>query len=33
MELAIEACWLTFFIIVCRIAYSRGVQRYSGFGG
>lgn len=33
MELAIEACWLTFFIIVCRIAYARGVRRYSGFGG
>ena len=33
MELAVEACWLTFFIIVCRIAYARGVRRYSGFGG
>lgn len=33
MELAIEACWLTFFIVVCRIAYARGVRRYSGFGG
>jgi ABC-2 type transport system permease protein len=33
MELAIEACWLTFFIIACRIAYARGVRRYSGFGG
>lgn len=33
MELAVEACWLTFFIIVCRIAYTRGVRRYSGFGG
>lgn len=33
LELAIEACWLTFFIVVCRIAYARGVRRYSGFGG
>jgi ABC-2 type transport system permease protein len=33
LELAIEACWLTFFIVVCRYAYARGVRRYSGFGG
>jgi ABC-2 type transport system permease protein len=33
MEMAIEAAWLAFFIIVCRLAYSRGVKRYSGFGG
>lgn len=33
MELAIEAGWLAFFIIVCRTAYSRGIRRYSGFGG
>ncbi len=33
MEMAIEAAWLTFFIIVCRVAYARGVKRYSGFGG
>ena len=32
-ELALEACWLVFFIALCRIAYSRGVQRYSGYGG
>lgn len=32
-ELAMEACWLLFFIVLCRIAYSRGVKRYSGFGG
>ncbi|MCH8922412.1 MAG: ABC-2 family transporter protein [Planctomycetes bacterium] len=25
--------WLVFFIIVCRVAYARGVKRYSGFGG
>ena len=33
MEMLIEALWLAFFIIVCRVAYSRGVARYSGFGG
>ncbi|MEL6105987.1 MAG: ABC-2 family transporter protein [Planctomycetota bacterium] len=33
MELAIEAAWLTFFIVLCRFAYGRGVKRYSGFGG
>ena len=33
MELAIEACWLIFFIVICRIAYARGVKRYSGYGG
>jgi ABC-2 type transport system permease protein len=33
MEMAIEAAWLVFFIIVCRVAYARGVNRYSGFGG
>ena len=33
VELAIEAGWLVCFIVLCRVAYSRGVQRYSGFGG
>jgi ABC-2 type transport system permease protein len=33
MEMAIEAAWLAFFIIVCRVAYNRGVRRYSGYGG
>ncbi|MCP4887320.1 ABC-2 family transporter protein [Rubripirellula sp.] len=33
LEMAIEALWLAFFIIVCRIAYARGVNRYSGYGG
>lgn len=33
MEMAIEAAWLVFFIIVCRVAYARGVKRYSGYGG
>jgi ABC-2 type transport system permease protein len=31
--LAIEAGWIVFFIVVCRIAYARGVKRYSAFGG
>lgn len=33
MELAIEACWLIFFVAACRLTYARGVRRYSGFGG
>jgi ABC-2 type transport system permease protein len=33
MEMAIEAAWLAFFIIVCRFAFNRGVRRYSGYGG
>ena len=33
MEMAIQAAWLTFFIVVCRFAYARGIRRYSGFGG
>jgi len=33
IELAIEAAWLVFFIIICRVAYGRGIRRYSGFGG
>jgi ABC-2 type transport system permease protein len=32
-ELAIEAAWLIFFIVVCRWLYAAGVRRYSGFGG
>jgi ABC-2 type transport system permease protein len=32
-ELAIEFCWLVFFIVACRLAYARGVKRYSGYGG
>ena len=31
--LAIEAAWVVFFIAACRLAYARGVRRYSGFGG
>jgi ABC-2 type transport system permease protein len=33
IEMAIEAAWLAFFIIACRVAYSSGVKRYSGYGG
>ncbi len=31
--LCIEAGWLVFFIVVTRVAFRRGVKRYSGFGG
>jgi len=30
---AIQAVWVVFFIAVSRVAYSRGVKRYSGYGG
>ena len=33
LEMAVEAAWLVFFIVVCRFAYRRGVKRYSGYGG
>lgn len=33
MEMAAEAAWLAFFIVVCRYAFNRGVRRYSGYGG
>lgn len=33
IEMAIQAAWLVFFIVLCRVAYARGVRRYSGFGG
>ncbi len=33
MEMAAEAAWLVFFIVVCRYAFNRGVRRYSGYGG
>ena len=29
----IELAWIVFFIIVCRLAFHRGVRRYSAFGG
>lgn len=33
MEMAIQAGWVAFFIITCRLTYAAGVRRYSGFGG
>ncbi|MEM9826616.1 MAG: ABC-2 family transporter protein [Planctomycetota bacterium] len=33
MEMAIQACWLCFFILLCRFTLARGVRRYSGYGG
>jgi ABC-2 type transport system permease protein len=32
-SLALEACWLLVFIVLARIMFQRGIQRYSGFGG
>jgi ABC-2 type transport system permease protein len=32
-QLWIEAAWIAFFIVSCRIMWNRGVSRYSGFGG
>lgn len=32
-EMAIQAGWLAVMIVICRVAYARGVRRYSGFGG
>ncbi len=32
-ELWIQAGWVVFFMLACRVAFQRGVQRYSGFGG
>lgn len=31
--LAIELCWVLFFITMSRFLWRRGVQRYSGYGG
>ena len=31
--LAIQAAWIVFFIVVCRLMFHLGVKRYSGFGG
>lgn len=32
-SLAVEACWLLAFIVLARVMFQRGIQRYSGFGG
>ncbi|MCI0333823.1 MAG: ABC-2 family transporter protein [Planctomycetes bacterium] len=31
--LAIQAAWVVFFIVACRVTYWRGIKRYSGYGG
>jgi ABC-2 type transport system permease protein len=31
--LGIQAAWVVFFIVLARVAFRRGVRRYSGFGG
>jgi ABC-2 type transport system permease protein len=31
--LAVQTAWIVFFIVACRVAYSRGVRRYSAYGG
>ena len=31
--LAIQAAWVVFFMVACRVAFTRGVRRYSAFGG
>lgn len=30
---AVQAAWVLFFVVACRVAWSRGVRRYSAFGG
>jgi ABC-2 type transport system permease protein len=32
-EMALEAAWLCLFVVFARVLYSRGLKRYSGFGG
>jgi len=31
--LGIQAAWVLFVILACRVTYWRGIKRYSGFGG
>jgi ABC-2 type transport system permease protein len=31
--LAIQTAWVVFFFVTCRVAFNRGVRRYSAFGG
>ncbi len=33
MGLAVQAAWVVAFIVASRVAYQRGLVRYSGFGG
>jgi ABC-2 type transport system permease protein len=32
-HLIVEFAWIVFFIMLSRVLYNRGLQRYSGFGG
>ena len=32
-ELGIELVWVLFLLLACRVAFERGVRRYSAFGG
>jgi ABC-2 type transport system permease protein len=29
----VQLAWVVFFFVVCRLAFYRGVKRYSGYGG
>src|SRR5262249_26031872 len=31
--LAVQTAWTVFFVVACRVAFNRGVKRYSAFGG
>jgi ABC-2 type transport system permease protein len=31
--LATQAAWVALFFVLSRVAYARGLRRYSGFGG
>jgi viologen exporter family transport system permease protein len=31
--LAVQTAWIVFFIVACRVAFHRGVRRYSAYGG
>jgi ABC-2 type transport system permease protein len=31
--LAVQFAWIVFFVIACRVAFIRGVRRYSAYGG
>ncbi|MEZ6072379.1 MAG: ABC-2 family transporter protein [Pirellulales bacterium] len=31
--LALQAGWVVFFFVACRVAFARGLRRYSAFGG
>jgi ABC-2 type transport system permease protein len=31
--LAVQTAWIVFFIVACRVAFNRGVRRYSAYGG